>query len=136
MKNYIETDFEKGKNFFLKNRGKGPIKMLNLLKFKSIADYSEFPSIAPKNEITGEEAYKIYMESISPLLKEAGSKILFQGKCQSYLIGPDDVTWDKILLMEHASAEAFVSFAQNSVYQPLLGHRSAALLDARLIPIT
>lgn len=134
MKKYINTEFEKGKAFFIKNRGKGKIKMLNLLKFKDIADYSDFPSIAPDQSLSGNEAYKKYMDSIAPLLEEAGSKILLQGNCDPFLIGPTNENWDMALIVEHSSAEAFVSFAQNPKYQELEGHRIAALSDSRLLP--
>ena len=62
--------------------------MLNLLKFKDTADYSQTPSIASKQAISGKEAYQLYMDLTLPFLKEAGSDVLFSGKSNAFLIGP------------------------------------------------
>jgi uncharacterized protein (DUF1330 family) len=135
MKTYIKTDFEKGKKFFIEFMNKGSFQMLNLLKFKPIADYSLFPELKPTSDISGEQAYLKYIESVLPLLDKAGSKLLFQGKCSDFVIGPDDEKWDMMLLLQHKSAESFISFADNIEYKKIEGHRTAALEDSRLLPV-
>lgn len=134
---YIHPTEEAGKAFFIKQMtaDKPEVVMLNLLNFRSIADYSATPELAPNTEISGREAYQLYMEHTVPFLEEAGSEVLFQGKGANFLIGPAAEGWDMVLLVRHASAAKFVAFAQNEAYLKGAGHRTAALRDSRLLPI-
>ena len=135
MKNYLEASPESGKDFYLKFHQKGKIVMLNLLKYRATADYSNLGHLKPKTEITGKEAYQLYMKLTQPELHKAGSKILFFGDSGHFLIGPDQESWDAVLLVEHESAERFIAFSQSEVYLKTAGHRTAALEDSRLLPI-
>ena len=134
-KKYIDPTQEQGRKFFTSDV-KGEVVMLNLLRFRSMADYSKSPHLAPKIAITGKEAYKQYMKLTTPFLEEAGGELLFQGKSNSFLIGPENEYWDLVLLVKHKSKEIFLSFAQNEGYLKILGHRTAALEDSRLLPIS
>ena len=131
---FLDVTPEAGRNYF-SNPPKGEIVMLNLLKFKDIADYSHFPSIAPKETISGKEAYQLYMDQTLPFLKEANSEVIFSGKSNSFLIGPFQEDWDLVLLVKHKDAATFLAFAQNKKYLAIAGHRTAALEDSRLLPI-
>ncbi len=110
--------------------------MMNLLRFKPKADYTNLESLKPDQEITGEEAYQLYMDYTLPELEKAGGKIIFYGKSNSFLIGPESENWDAILLVGHQSVAKFIEFSQNKDYLKTAGHRSAALEDSRLLPIT
>lgn len=136
MKTHLEANQESGKKFYMEFHNKGKIVMLNLLKFKLIADYTDLDSIKPDKEITGKEAYEIYMEKTMPELEKAGSRVIFFGNSKSYLIGPENENWDAVLLVEHESVAKFMEFAQNKDYLSTKGHRTAALEDSRLLPIT
>jgi len=133
--NFIRPTPEAGKSFYIEHQGKGKVVMLNLLKFKAIADYSDLPHLAPQSEISGAEAYQLYAKHTLPLLEKAGSKTLFYGKCSPFMIGPEAEKWDAILLVQHESAEKFIAFAQEETYLKTAGHRTAALEDSRLLPI-
>lgn len=109
--------------------------MLNLLKFNEIADYSENQNLKSLEDISGVKAYELYMQHTLPFLEEAGSELIFQGKCHSFLIGPEAEKWDLMLLVKHASKQAFIKFASNQEYLKIAGHRTAALKDSRLLPI-
>ena len=113
----------------------GPVVMLNLLRFREMADYSKHPDLAPDRPISGAEAYARYGAHTLPFLIEAGGEVLFQGTAGACLIGPTDERWDLVLLVRHKSAAAFMSFAQNKAYLAGLGHRVAALEDSRLLPM-
>lgn len=134
MEKHIDVKFESGKKFFLEFQNKGKVVMLNLLKFKEEADYANFESLNPESKISGKEAYKLYMKNVSPLLDEAGSRLIYYGECNSFLIGPESEHWDAILLVEHESVKKFMEFAQNENYLKYIGHRTAALEDSRLLP--
>jgi len=131
---FLDVTPEAGKAYFA-NPTKGEIVMLNLLKFKDTADYSHTPSLAPKEVISGKEAYQLYMDLTLPFLKEAGSDVLFSGKSNAFLIGPSQEDWDLVLLVKHKDAATFLAFAQNKKYLAIAGHRTAALEDSRLLPI-
>lgn len=134
MKTHIDVTQEAGKSFYLKETN-GSIVMLNLLKFKKIADYSLSKTLEPENEISGEEAYQLYINNMPSFFKEAGSEILFKGKGGSFLIGPETEKWDLVLLVKHKNKKSFLDFASNPDYLKIAGHRTAALEDSRLLPI-
>ncbi len=136
MEKYIEASPEAGKRFYQQFHDKGKIVMLNLLKFKEKADYTKLKNIDPGNEISGEEAYQLYMESTLPQLEKAGSRLVYYGSGKDFLIGPDSEKWDAVLLVEHQSVVKFMEFAQNKDYLRNAGHRTAALEDSRLLPTT
>ncbi len=131
---YIEPTPAQGAAFFGAGH-EGPVVMLNLLRFRDIADYTAFADLAPEAPISGAEAYARYAAHTRPYLEEAGGRVLFQGRGTAALIGPPDERWDLVLLVEHKSAVAFMSFARNKGYLSGVGHRTAALEDSRLIPI-
>ena len=134
MNKHLEATSESGKRFYQAFHDKGKIVMLNLLKFKTKADYSGLENIKPENEMSGEEAYQLYMEATLPELEKVGGRIIYYGKCDGFLIGPESEKWDAVLLVEHESVTKFMGFAQNPEYLNTLGHRTAALEDSRLLP--
>ncbi len=134
MKSYINAKPESGKNFYLEFKDKGKIVLLNLLKFKSKANYTNLDSLKPEKELSGKEAYQLYMDHTLPELKKAGSRVLFYGDSKNFLIGPESESWDAVLLVEHASVAKFMEFSQNKDYLKTAGHRTAALEDSRLLP--
>jgi uncharacterized protein (DUF1330 family) len=113
----------------------GSIVMLNLLKYRKLADYSMFAELAPPSPISGRDAYAIYAKHTLPILREAGGEVIFSGDALPFLVGPADETWDAVLLVRHKSAGVFLSFARNEEYLAGVGHRTAALADSRLLPI-
>lgn len=134
MKKYIDSNPEAGKDFYRNFHDKGKIVMLNLLKFKVTADYTNLEELKPPGEISGEEAYQLYMDCTLPELEKAGSRVIYFGRSRSFLIGPDAEKWDAVLLVEHESVSKFIDFAQNPDYLKKAGHRTAALEDSRLLP--
>jgi hypothetical protein len=65
---YLEVTQESGRAFF--SRGvSGPVVMLNLLRYRAVADYSATPGLAPPTPITGEAAYRLYITHTLPFLE-------------------------------------------------------------------
>ena len=81
--------------------------MLNLLRFRAVADYSTTPELTPGRPITG----------------------------SGCLIGLDHERWDAAMLVEQSSPAAFLAFASDGGYLSGIGHRTAALEDSRLLPL-
>lgn len=132
---YLMPTQEAGRDFIMRNI-QGNVVMLNLLRFKKIADYSATPELAPKEPINGEMAYQLYIDHTLPHLKKSGGEILFMGKGGHFLIGPSNERWDAMLLIRQQSVESFIAFAQHEAYLQGVGHRTAALEDSRLLPLT
>lgn len=113
----------------------GPVVMLNLLRFREAADYSNAPELAPKTPVSGREAYEKYMDVTRPFLKESGGEVIFQGDGGPFLIGPEGEQWDMALLIRQNSLQDFLAFASNQAYLKGLAHRTAAVEDSRLLPL-
>lgn len=113
----------------------GPITMLNLLRFRELADYSAHPELEPAAPITGAAAYQLYTDHTMPYLVESGGEIVLDGVGGRYFIGPGDERWDHVLIVRQRSLADFFAFASNPGYVAGLGHRVAALEDSRLLPI-
>ncbi len=131
---YLEPTMEQGRAFMTRGIA-GSVVMLNLLKFRAIADYSRTPALAPAEPISGAAAFQRYVDHTLPFLKESGGELLFVGKGGPFLIGPADECWDMAMLVRQASPDSFVAFNSNAAYLAGLGHRVAALEDSRLLPL-
>jgi uncharacterized protein (DUF1330 family) len=131
---YLEPTQEAGRAFFMRGI-KGEVVMLNLLRFRNVADYSAHPELAPPAPISGAEAYDRYIAHTLPYLKKSGGDLLFMGAGGPFLIGPDDESWDLALLVRQKSVESFMAFAADEAYLAGLGHRTAAVADTRLLPL-
>lgn len=132
---YLNPTQESGREFFQRNIS-GQVVMLNLLRFRKIADYSETPELAPANPISGEEAYQRYIEQTLPHLIKSGGEIMFLGQGGLFLIGPTNERWDSVMMIRQNSVQDFFAFASNQEYLKVMGHRTAALEDSRLLPLT
>ncbi|MGY5352299.1 DUF1330 domain-containing protein [Wenyingzhuangia sp. IMCC45533] len=136
MTKYLSATPESGQNFYHNFHDKGKVVMLNLLKFRERAEYSNLEQTKPDEVNSGEEAYNYYLQKTLPELKKAGSKIIYYGKSNSFLIGPESEKWDAILVAEHKSVKDFMELAQSENYLKNAGHRTAGLEDSRLLPST
>lgn len=131
---YIHPTQEAGHKLFTRGIA-GPVVMLNLLRCRDIADYSKHESIAPENSISGREAFDLYISHTKPHLSRSGGEILFLGESCDFFIGPEDEKWDLVMLIRQKSLDAFLGFASNEDYLKGVGHREAAIIDSRLLPI-
>jgi hypothetical protein len=114
---------------------KGELVMLNLLRFRPVADYTGFPDLAPTEDISGRDAYKKYMDHTLPFLQASGGSLEFVGTGGEFLIGPTGKGWDMVLLIRQKSVDSFLAFAMDQEYLKGIGHRVAAIQDSRIIPL-
>jgi len=134
METYLMPTQEAGRDFILQ-KITGNIVMLNLLRFRAVADYSASPELAPDQPVSGEEAYRKYIEHTLPFLEKSGGEIFFMGKAGKFLIGPTSEIWDVVMLIRQKNVESFMAFESNREYMAGIGHRTAAVEDSRLLPI-
>lgn len=131
---YLEPTQAQGRALFMRGI-EGQVVMLNLLRFREVADYSANPELAPDAPISGAEAYDLYAAHTAPFLAASGGEVLFEAEGGPALIGPEGERWDRVLLVRQNSVEDFIAFASNEAYLAGLGHRTAALEDSRLVPL-
>jgi hypothetical protein len=131
---HLEPTMEAGRA--LMRRGiKGAIVMLNLLRFREVADYSATPALAPPTPISGAQAFQRYIDHTLPHLRASGGELKFLGAGGSWFIGPDVERWDMAMMVRQHSLESFMAFAANQAYLAGMGHRTAAIEDSRLLPL-
>lgn len=94
---------------------RGPIAMLNLLKFKPDG---------------GRERYGEYAAAAFPLVQKIGGRVLYAGDCGELVIGTE--TWDLMIVVEYPSAGAFVGMIQSDEYQAIAPIREAGLVRSVL----
>lgn len=71
---YLDPTDEAATHLFTKPL-KNDVHVLNLLRFKTQADYRQHPQLAPTPPISGREAYMRYVEAALPLLRASGGEI-------------------------------------------------------------
>ncbi len=109
-----------------------PIRMLNLIKFKDLADY---PAGHPNHAkgLTGREAYAIYKAGFQALVGSSGAAMVWEGPLECVVTGPAD-EWDEAFVMGYPGSAAFMAMVKNEDYiRDIVPHRTAALADSRLI---
>jgi hypothetical protein len=131
---FLEPTQESGAALFSREIP-GAVVMLNMLRLREVADYSEYPELAPDRPISGRDALRTYIDHTLPFLKATGGDIVFLGEGGNYFIGPVDEQWDVIMLIKQNSLPDFLSFASNVEYMGGIGHRAAAIVDSRLLPL-
>lgn len=105
------------------------IVMVNILKFKELADYGD----GEVKNLSGRKAYERYSKAVLPLLWQVGGQVLWRGDVRSSFIVPNDESWDEVLLVHYPNRQAFISMISSAAYQEVMTHRTAALSDSRLI---
>jgi uncharacterized protein (DUF1330 family) len=100
---------------FKENLGKGPVLMLNLLKFK---------------EDGGMESYMAYSEAVAPMLEKVGGDVFYSGLPAERLIGEEQ--WDLVALVRYPSRGAFLDMVTSDEYQAIAHLREQALMRSVL----
>tara|TARA_A100001234_G_scaffold150927_1_gene132892 strand:- start:6671 stop:7072 length:402 start_codon:yes stop_codon:yes gene_type:complete len=101
----------------------GPIKMLNLVKLKKFAEYSD----NRETKLTGLEAYILYGEETQEHLKKVGAKLIFSGPVSRLVIGEVDELWDLVAIAEYPNRGAMMKMMTDPEYIKSSEHREAAI---------
>lgn len=94
---------------FAARKDEGPVRMLNLLKFKP----------------GGAAHYQDYASATAPLLRKVGGVVVYTGRPAELLIG--DQAWDLLLLVEYPTRGALLAMITSAAYQEHVHLRQAAL---------
>ena len=101
----------------------GPIKMLNLVKLKKFAEYSD----NRETKLTGLEAYILYGEETQEHLKKVGAKLIFSGPVSRLMIGEVDELWDLVAIAEYPKRGAMMKMMTDPEYIKSSEQREAAI---------
>jgi len=106
-----------------------PVVMVNLLRFKPQADGTDAG-------MSGEEAYRRYVEDMRKIVEAAGGRIFWTGRVDSVVIGDEHARFDMIGLVEYPSRRKFVEIALSDAVREIGVHRAAGLESQWLIATT
>ncbi len=109
-----------------------PIHMLNLIKFRDLAQY---PADHPNHGkgLTGAQAYEIYRAGFQKLVAEDGAAMVWEAPMECVVTGPAG-EWDEAFVMGYPDSAAFMAMVKNADYiRDVVPHRTAAVADSRLI---
>lgn len=132
-KTYL-TPASENLGLFMQRGITGPLTMVNLMRFRDQADYSLTPEAAPSEAISGRSAFGLYLEAIQQPLADVGGNVIMHADAGNFLIGPIDEHWDNMLIIGFPMPAAFVGFTSSPAYLAASAHRTAALVDSRLLP--
>jgi uncharacterized protein (DUF1330 family) len=113
----------------LENDKGEPIRMLNLLKFREFAQYSD----GTDTGLSGAEAYQRYAAEVVPIILKAGGEIVFSGQANTLVIGDGELEWDMVSIAEYPSVTAFLGMTSSDEYQKIHIHRDAGLEHQLLV---
>ena len=108
------------------------IEMLNLVRFRDVAEYPEDHALSGNN-LSGAEAYANYGNETAHILERVGGSILWRCGFETVLIGPEDEQWDAMFIARYPTAHAFLAMVTAPDYQLAVVHRQAAVATSRLI---
>ena len=109
-----------------------PLNMLNLVRFRDLADYSDGHENADKGW-SGERAYEEYGKTSGPIFQRVGGSIVWRGAFEMVLTGPADEHWDTAFIAYYPNAGAFLEMVTDPAYRLAVVNRQAAVLTSRLI---
>ncbi|GIT89512.1 DUF1330 domain-containing protein [Roseobacter sp. OBYS 0001] len=105
----------------------GPIQLLNLIRLRDQAEYSD-GSVS-----TGKSAYRRYSDISAPVFQSLGGTIVWRGGYELTMVGPKSEVWDITFVAEYPNVQAFMSMMKDPSYRDAMIHRQAAVMDSRLV---
>lgn len=97
-----------------------PVVMLNLLKFKAVADTGG----------KGVASYNRYGDAVTQMVEQRGGQVLWTGRVDQVLIGDTGAhDWDAVALVQYPSRQAFIDMVTSDTYDGAHEHREGGLAD-------
>ena len=110
-------------NGFLENPEIGPISMVNLLKYKKIAEYED----GRDTSLSGAEAYGLYAAEVINFIEKYNGEFIFYGKVSRLMLGEVEDLWDAIAIAKYPNRKAMMDMTMDPGYQKIHVHRDAGL---------
>ena len=101
----------------------GPISMVNLLKFKDKAEYSD----NRETSLTGREAYLIYAKEVVAHVERFGGTVVFSKNINRLMLGEVEELWDMVAIAKYPNRKALLEMSLDSEYLKSHIHREAGL---------
>jgi uncharacterized protein (DUF1330 family) len=111
---------------FSGNADKGPVIMLNLLKFRD-------QSLDGNG--TGVEAYTRYGELAGPFVSKHGGELIWAGAATETLVGDMALNWDMVLLVKWPKRQNLLDLADDPEYEAVAHYRTNGLERTMLIAL-
>lgn len=120
-----------------------PVTMLNLLRYREVADYGEGGGADRGPVAAGASGRTAYSEGYLPAFTELAGQlgveveVVHFGHVSAALVAPEAERWDDVALVRYPSFAHFRRIVESAAYAELADHhRLAALADWRLIATT
>ena len=98
----------------------GPIWMVNLMKYRDVADYAD----GRESTISGREADEIYAPI--DVLADIGAEVVFVADVEQQLLG-DSPIWDRVAIVKYASRRSFIEMQGRPDFQEKHAHKDAGM---------
>jgi len=135
MEQYIEPSYQQI-HALLKTKFEGPVLMFSLVKFRGKALFQKHEKSKMAKNLTGEEAFDIYLDKVVEVYKKLGIELLHNAKTHIPLIGPMDETWDRAVLVRFKRAGDLVRLSATPSFHKADRYRLAGVSDNRIWPMT
>lgn len=107
----------------LVDEDKGPVCMVNLLKFKDKAVYED----GRETDLSGYEAYELYGKPMGELIRASGGKVIYTSLVTSLFVGQAEEDWDVVVIVEYPSRSKFLELIRSDEAAVIQVHRYAGL---------
>ena len=98
----------------------GPVWMVNLMKYREIADYAD----GRESAVSGREADDIYVPV--DVLADIGAEIVFAADVDQQLLG-DAPQWDRVAVVKYPTRRSFIDMQSRPDFQAKHVHKDAGM---------
>jgi len=109
-----------------------PIEMLNLIRFKDVAEYEAGSGFEDK-DWSGADAYYEYARRSQMVIDRMDAEIVYSGRPALTMIGPKGETWDAMFVLRYENVTVFGELLRDPEYRKHAFHRKAGVADSRLV---
>lgn len=109
-----------------------PITMINLLKFREIANY-EGGDDSSAEQVSGRQAYQRYANVALSKIRQNGGSIEYLAPSEQCFVGDQDDDWDQVVIVRYPSRAAYLLGFDSPEYQAAIVHRIAGLEKRMLL---
>ena len=104
----------------------GPVWMVNLMKYRDVADYAD----GRESAISGRDADDLYTPRES--LAAIGAEIVFGGEVDQQLLG-DAPIWDRVGVVKYPTRRSFIEMQSRPDFQRQHVHKDAGMAETIVI---